>query len=1143
MKRILLLCFLMVCIATTYAQTTYYWVGGAPVSPQAVNTGANWNTSLDGTGSPRPSSTGATDILIFNGANYGGTTPTTGTDSVNLNAGITCAQMKFINSATIICIRSTSGTSTITINGDGTAAEDFVIESGCSLTLSNSPGSIVFATAATNTGRVSGNFSMVTGLQAGIRNTITGTPGSFIFTNGANFYTNITSASAAYAFGNASQSSEKWVVFQSGATLYYDGGFSPMGSSATFQPVDFQPGSNFIVRVSNPLTGFGTFLNRKAYANIIVQNGATLTSDGPVNRVDNLTINNGGTFITHTSGQTVVLGNLIVDGTLNAATTSTNEIVLAGNATQTISGTGAITIPSLLVADKASVVLNKNIVVNKSATINGQIDFGTSQITGTGTFTARNASASFAGAGNLTAGAYLITGATGTAAISRGISISGTGIAANTTVVSYTTTLDSIYVSRPLTSTSSNATINFSSVAASLTTTNTNGFDSTSGSVVVTDTKTYSNGLNYSFNAATTKPFGISSGFSGTKISAGNVTFNASATTNTGADVSGTLQATSGKITIRPSDTLRLLSSANLAGTYNNTTYFITDVNAAGNAGVFRRDGISGSVIFPIGNAANYLPVTLNPATASDFAINVFSGITTDGTPVGTPFTSLQKQTVVDAVWNINRVNGSGNSNVKLQWTNALEGSTLATFANSEIGIIKNTGSSWSLPFGIGDNIANTADTLFNTFGQFSVGARPPANPFVFNPIPAKTYGNADFSAGVISSNTTSTITYSSSNTAVATIVGSNIHIAGVGTTIITAQQASDGFFPAANISQSLIVTKAPLTIKADRKTKPEGDPNPVLTATYTGFVLSETQSVLSTPATLTTTATATSPVGNYLITVSGATAANYTITFVNDSLIIKPRSPQTITFPAFVSKTYGASDFGIGVSSTNNTIPVTYSSSNTLVATIVGNNIHIVGAGTAAITASQAGSDLFFPAPNVSQTLTVNKAPLTIKVADTTKVQGEANPTFRITYTGFVLGETTTAFTTQPTINTTANTNSAPGYYSLDPSGAVASNYNITYISGRLTIYPSTGTGASNLQAFASNSSTLTVRVFSPEPDLANITVYDMSGRPMATKNVFLAPGFITATLSTSAMASGIYIVQVIGKITSLKKTISILR
>jgi hypothetical protein len=1144
MNKFLLFCFCSFCAVITQAQSTYYWVGGAPVAPQNISTLSNWNTSPDGTGSSRGSSTGA-DILVFDGANYGGSTPTTGTDSVYLNSSISCAQIKFVNGAKIIFKRNTMGTSTLTIIGDGTTAEDFLIEAGCSVKLSDGPGSQIIAIGAANTGRVSGDFTMSTSLQAGIRNTTAGNPGSLIFTSGANFYSNITATpSFAYPFGNATQSSERWVVFEAGANLYYDGGSSPFGSvnanQPPFQPIEFRPGSNFYVRTSNLATAAGVFTNRKAFANIILQNGATLTADGSINRIDTLIINSGSTFIVHSSGQTVVLGDLNVFGSLGAASTSTNEIVFAGNTPQSISGTGSVTIPSLMITDGAAVTLNKNVAVNRAVTINGKIDFETFQITGDASFNAKSAMTSVSGTANRAAGAYLLTGVSGASGLARGINISGTGLQPGTRVVSYTTNADSIYISRPALSTGAGTAVTFSADEATLETNNPAGFDPANGSVAVTADHTYGR-INYIINTATVKPFGLDANGTET-VEVASVSFNAPVTTNATAIIYKNLQATSGKVTIRPTDSLWLMAGANLSGSYNNTTYFVTDVNSVGETGVFRKDGVIGSTLFPIGNATHYLPVSLNPATTSDFATNVFQGITENGTPNGTPLSTLQKQTVVDAVWNIQRVNGTGDANLQLQWTPVLEGTTLATFANSEIGIIKNTGSGWSLPFGTGDNAANIADTTFSSFGQFSVGARPPANPFLFNPLPTKNYGDPDFSPGVISSNTTQPINYSSSNTAVATIVGGMIHITGTGTTIITATQATDGFYPAANVLQSLTVEKAALTIKADRKTKPEGDPNPPLTATYTGFVLGETPAVLLTPAVLTTTATTSSAPGSYVINVSGATAANYNITFENDSLIVRPRTLQTITFDAITTRTYGAADFAIGASSTNASIPITYTSSNPAVAAIVGSNIHIVGAGTTTITASQAGSDLYFPAAPLSQTLTVNRAPLTIRVFDTTKVYGQPNPSFRMTMTGFVLGQNSSVLTAQPTIHTTASTNSAPGYYTLEPTGAAAANYNIIYVSGRLTILPATGTDQGNLQAFMTNSNTLAVRVYSPEPDLGDVYIYDINGRPITKKNIFIAQGFITTHITISGLPSGIYVVQVVGMKTKLKITVPIL-
>ncbi|RYZ24535.1 MAG: T9SS type A sorting domain-containing protein [Chitinophagaceae bacterium] len=1136
MKRVLLSCLILLGVTIARAQTVYYWVGATAASNSNINTGANWNTAINGSGTARPSSTGASDILVFDGSNLGGVTGNTGQDSVNLNASITCAQMKFVNGANIVFNRPTTGTSTITIGG--AAGEDFVIESGCTVLLGNSTGSMVFA--ITGTGRCSGTFSMITPLQARIANGTGGTPGSFVFTAGSKFTTNITATSAAYAFGNNTQSSEQWVVFEAGAHLYYEGGFSPMASSATFMPIDFRPGSFMHFKASNPVTGFGVFFNRKAYANVIVENGATVTADGPVNRIDTLQVTPGSTFVTHTSGQMVVLGNLEVNGTLQAPASSTNELVLAGTVPQTVSGIGSISLPSLLVADGADVTLQQNITVANTATVSGKLQFGTATLNGAGGFTARGPVATITGAANTTASTYFLRGASAITGLQRGMTVSGAGIAPGTRLVSISSTGDSVYLSQPMTATATGTAISFGGNGAHLVTSNTAGFGP-GGSVSLTGTGNYQDGINYTINAATAAPFGISSS-PAASADINNVTFNAAVTTNTSANVSGTLTLNA-PVTIRSGDVLKLAAGATLGGTPGSTNYFITESNTGGTQGALRRDGLTAATLFPVGVPGNYLPVTITPVTASDFTVSAFTGITSNGLPNGTPLTLQERQTLVNAVWNIDRNNGSGDAELQFRWTAALEGSAFAGFADSSIGIITNNGSAWSAPYARGDNANNVIDTTYSSFGAFSVGARPPANPFLFNPIAPKTYGAPDFTAGVLTQNTTMPVQYSSSDPAVATISNNGeIHIVGVGTTVIRATQASDGFYPAANVPQTLVVNKAPLTIKADDLTRPVGDPNPALTATFTGFVNSESASVLTTQPVLATTATVSSPVGTYPINVSGAAATNYDIAFVSGTLTVSPRDSQTLTFPAIVAKTYGNADFATGVTSTNNSIPVVLTSSNPAVATINTNGqVHIVGAGTATITASQAGSAFFFPATPVSQALTVNKANLTFRAFDTTRMAGTPNPVLRTTVTGFVRGETLASLPTAPAVTTTATQASAPGYYPITFTPGVSSNYNFIYTNARMTVLPATGTSQDDLQAYMPNSQTLRVRVYSSEPDLGYVLVYNLAGQQVVRRNIFIPQGFATAEINVSGFGPGMYVVRVIGNNTDIKRNVFI--
>ncbi|MGA2253387.1 MAG: NF038129 family PEP-CTERM protein [Thermoguttaceae bacterium] len=86
---------------------------------------------------------------------------------------------------------------------------------------------------------------------------------------------------------------------------------------------------------------------------------------------------------------------------------------------------------------------------------------------------------------------------------------------------------------------------------------------------------------------------------------------------------------------------------------------------------------------------------------------------------------------------------------------------------------------------------------------------------------------------------------------------------------------------------------------------------------------------------------------------------------------------------------------------------------------------------------------------------LTVGKAPLTITAVNKTKGYGAALPTLTASYAGFVNGDTSASLTTQPTLTTTATASShvAGSPYGITASGAVDSDYAISYVAGTLTV------------------------------------------------------------------------------------------
>lgn len=198
-------------------------------------------------------------------------------------------------------------------------------------------------------------------------------------------------------------------------------------------------------------------------------------------------------------------------------------------------------------------------------------------------------------------------------------------------------------------------------------------------------------------------------------------------------------------------------------------------------------------------------------------------------------------------------------------------------------------------------------------------------------------------------------------------------------------------------------------------------------------------------------TPTVLSPPTDYHIT---AHNEGGTSTFTVNITVVAPiLKDEIITFNPLPVKTYGDADFDPGATSNDNLVPIDYNSSDPTVATIVNRQIHITGAGTANITATQSGDMNYNAAQPVIQVLVVKPAILTITVNNYTRYAGEPNPIFIPNYTGFVNGENQANLLTPPLITTTATEASAPGEYPISITGATSNNYDIHMTGGVLTV------------------------------------------------------------------------------------------
>ena len=86
---------------------------------------------------------------------------------------------------------------------------------------------------------------------------------------------------------------------------------------------------------------------------------------------------------------------------------------------------------------------------------------------------------------------------------------------------------------------------------------------------------------------------------------------------------------------------------------------------------------------------------------------------------------------------------------------------------------------------------------------------------------------------------------------------------------------------------------------------------------------------------------------------------------------VLTVKQAQTINFAPIGTKLLGDADFTPSATASSG-LTVTYSSSDESVASIVNGKVHILGTGTATITASQAGDNVYAPAPSQTQVLTV---------------------------------------------------------------------------------------------------------------------------------------------------------------------------
>ena len=272
-----------------------------------------------------------------------------------------------------------------------------------------------------------------------------------------------------------------------------------------------------------------------------------------------------------------------------------------------------------------------------------------------------------------------------------------------------------------------------------------------------------------------------------------------------------------------------------------------------------------------------------------------------------------------------------------------------------------------------------------------------------------KTFGDDDFPLTGTSSST-GAITYTVSDTTVATVSGNTVTIVGAGTTSITLTQASDANYNSATATITLTVNKATPSYTVTNVTKTYDDPafnidSSMLVSSSTGtltFTVSDT-----TVATLTGTNTLNiQGAGSTVITAVQSATDNYTTgttSFTlsvdkNNAVILSdsssPISDVTLAFsdPSFAKTATSSSTGAFTFTSSNTDVIALSTTATTTTSKTVSHTI--AGTGISIITVSQA-ADANYNAATVSYTVTVTKAnPNLSAISDITKTYGAADDT-----------------------------------------------------------------------------------------------------------------------------------------------------
>ena len=362
------------------------------------------------------------------------------------------------------------------------------------------------------------------------------------------------------------------------------------------------------------------------------------------------------------------------------------------------------------------------------------------------------------------------------------------------------------------------------------------------------------------------------------------------------------------------------------------------------------------------------------------------------------------------------------------------------------------------------------------TVAVLTVGRGSPAyGDFV---IDTKTFGSAPFLLTLPTTTSDGTFSFISSDTAVATVNSATglVTVVAPGSVEITATQAQTLTHTASTIRTTFVVDPASPTFGSFvASSKTFGDATFTISAPSSSssgvFSFSSSNAAVATINSSTGAVTIVG-VGSTTITASQAAATPYATQSAFATLTVAKATPSLSSFGGDLSKIVGDQPFTPSLPSSVSTGAITYSSSNTAVATVSPTSglITVVSGGSTVITATQAATENY-NSTTTTTTLTVLRDPSIGAMAAITKAYGSA------------------AFTlTAPTTNSTG----AISYTSSNAAVAtIDSSTRLITLTGAGSTTITASQVATSTYTSASTSTTLTVEA---PPEITQLSLTNIS-------------------------------------------------